>query len=56
MKQEQVAGDEPFGQRHVMVADPNDVLVDIVQAIPADPNWLARQGLQPGSAAADATS
>jgi catechol 2,3-dioxygenase-like lactoylglutathione lyase family enzyme len=37
--------DEPFGQRHVMVADPNDVLVDVVQTIPADPDWLARQGL-----------
>jgi catechol 2,3-dioxygenase-like lactoylglutathione lyase family enzyme len=36
--------DEPFGQRHVMVADPNDVLVDVVQTIPADPDWLARQG------------
>jgi catechol 2,3-dioxygenase-like lactoylglutathione lyase family enzyme len=37
--------DEPFGQRHVMVADPNDVLVDVVQTIPADPDWLARQGM-----------
>jgi catechol 2,3-dioxygenase-like lactoylglutathione lyase family enzyme len=35
--------DEPFGQRHVMVADPNDVLVDVVQPIPVDPDWLARQ-------------
>jgi catechol 2,3-dioxygenase-like lactoylglutathione lyase family enzyme len=48
--------DEPFGQRHVIVADPNDVLVDIVQPIPADPDWLAQQGLQSGAAAADATS
>jgi catechol 2,3-dioxygenase-like lactoylglutathione lyase family enzyme len=48
--------DEPFGQRHVIVADPNDVLVDIVQAIPADPNWLAQHGLLPGAAAADATA
>jgi hypothetical protein len=40
----------------VIVADPNDVLVDVVQAIPADPNWLAQQGLQPGAATADATS
>ena len=37
--------DEPFGQRHVVVADQNDVLVDVVQPIPADPDWLARQGL-----------
>jgi catechol 2,3-dioxygenase-like lactoylglutathione lyase family enzyme len=37
--------DEPFGQRHVMVADPNDVLVDVVQPIPPDPGWLAHQGL-----------
>jgi catechol 2,3-dioxygenase-like lactoylglutathione lyase family enzyme len=37
--------DEPFGQRHVIVADPNDVLVDVVQTIPADPDWLARQGM-----------
>jgi hypothetical protein len=36
--------DEPFGQRHVMVADPNGVLVDVVQPIPADPDWLARHG------------
>jgi hypothetical protein len=48
--------DEPFGQRHVIVADPNDVLVDIVQPIPPDPDWLAQQGLQSGAAAADATS
>jgi catechol 2,3-dioxygenase-like lactoylglutathione lyase family enzyme len=40
--------DEPFGQRHVMVADPNGVLVDVVQPIPADPGWLARHG--PGQA------
>jgi catechol 2,3-dioxygenase-like lactoylglutathione lyase family enzyme len=37
--------DEPFGQRHVMVADPNGVLVDVVQPIPANPDWLSRQGL-----------
>jgi hypothetical protein len=37
--------DEPFGQGHVMVADPNDVLVDVVQPIPVDPDWLARQRL-----------
>jgi hypothetical protein len=37
--------DEPFGQRHVMVADTNGVLVDVVQPIPADPEWLSRQGL-----------
>jgi catechol 2,3-dioxygenase-like lactoylglutathione lyase family enzyme len=36
--------DEPYGQRHVMVADRNDVLVDVVQVIPADPDWLARYG------------
>jgi uncharacterized glyoxalase superfamily protein PhnB len=36
--------DEPFGQRHVMVADTNGVLVDVVQPIPADPDWLSRQG------------
>jgi catechol 2,3-dioxygenase-like lactoylglutathione lyase family enzyme len=47
--------DEPFGQRHVIVADPNDVLVDIVQPIPPDPDWLAQQGLQPGAATAGAT-
>ena len=35
--------DEPFAQRHVMVADPNDVLVDVVQPIPPDPDWLAQQ-------------
>ena len=40
--------DEPFGQRHVMVADPNDVLVDVVQPIPADPDWLARHGPDQG--------
>jgi hypothetical protein len=48
--------DEPFGQRHVIVADLNNVLVDVVQAIPPDPNWLAQQGLQPGAAVGSATS
>lgn len=36
--------DEPYGQRHVIAADPNDILVDIVELIPPDPDWLTRYG------------
>lgn len=35
--------DEVFGQRHVIVADPNNVLVDIITAIEPDPSWLETQ-------------
>jgi catechol 2,3-dioxygenase-like lactoylglutathione lyase family enzyme len=35
--------DEVFGQRHVIVADPNGILIDIITAIDPDPNWLKAQ-------------
>ncbi|MBJ3785877.1 VOC family protein [Devosia sediminis] len=35
--------DELFGQRHVIVADPNGILIDVIQAIDPDPAWLAAQ-------------
>ncbi|SEF32876.1 Glyoxalase/Bleomycin resistance protein/Dioxygenase superfamily protein [Amycolatopsis pretoriensis] len=33
--------DEPWGQRHFYVADPNGVLLDVIEMIPADPEWVA---------------
>jgi catechol 2,3-dioxygenase-like lactoylglutathione lyase family enzyme len=35
--------DEVFGQRHVIVADPNGILIDIITPIDPDPDWLAAQ-------------
>lgn len=35
--------DEVFGQRHVIVADPNGVLIDIIEAIEPDADWLKAQ-------------
>lgn len=35
--------DEVFGQRHVIVSDPNGILIDIITAIDPDPAWLAAQ-------------
>lgn len=35
--------DEVFGQRHIIVADPNGILIDVIQAIDPDPQWLAAQ-------------
>lgn len=35
--------DEVFGQRHVIVADPNGILIDIITPIDPDPEWLAAQ-------------
>jgi catechol 2,3-dioxygenase-like lactoylglutathione lyase family enzyme len=32
--------DEAFGQRHFMVRDPNGILLDVVQPIPASPSFL----------------
>lgn len=37
--------DEPYGQRHVFAADPNGVLIDVIEVIPADPAWLAAHGM-----------
>lgn len=39
----QALRDEPFGQRHVIAADPNGVLLDIITPIEPDPTWLAAQ-------------
>lgn len=36
--------DEVFGQRHVIVADPNGILIDIIQAIEPDADWFKAQG------------
>ena len=36
---------EVWGQRHFMALDPNGLLVDVVQLIPADPAFLAEHGL-----------
>lgn len=35
--------DEVFGQRHVIAADPNGILIDIITPIDPDPEWLAAQ-------------
>lgn len=32
--------DEPFGQRHFIVQDPNGVLIDVIQPIPPDEDFL----------------
>jgi len=33
--------DEVYGQRHFSVADPNGVLLDVIEMIPVDPEWEA---------------
>ncbi|MDQ7806994.1 VOC family protein [Amycolatopsis sp. A133] len=33
--------DEVYGQRHFYVADPNGVLLDVIEMIPVDPDWAA---------------
>lgn len=35
--------DEVFGQRHVIAADPDGILIDIITAIDPDPEWLKAQ-------------
>lgn len=35
--------DEVFGQRHLIAADPNGILIDIITAIEPDPDWLKAQ-------------
>jgi catechol 2,3-dioxygenase-like lactoylglutathione lyase family enzyme len=37
--------DEVWGQRHFMAKDPNGLLVDVVQLIPAAPEFLREHGL-----------
>lgn len=39
----QALRDEVFGQRHVIVADPNGILIDIITPIEPDADWLAAQ-------------
>ncbi|MFD1253650.1 Glyoxalase-like domain protein [Devosia equisanguinis] len=39
--------DEVFGQRHVIVADPNGVLIDVITPIEPDADWLKAQIGQP---------
>jgi catechol 2,3-dioxygenase-like lactoylglutathione lyase family enzyme len=36
--------DEVFGQRHAIFADPNGILIDVIQAIEPDADWLKAQG------------
>jgi catechol 2,3-dioxygenase-like lactoylglutathione lyase family enzyme len=35
---------EPWGQRRFQVAGPDGLLVEILQTVPPDPQWLADQG------------
>jgi uncharacterized glyoxalase superfamily protein PhnB len=42
--------DEPFGQRHFIVRDPNGVMVDVIQPIPPSEAFLAQ--FAPGAAVA----
>jgi len=35
--------DEVFGQRHVIVADPDGILVDVITGIETDADWLKAQ-------------
>jgi len=35
--------DEPFGQRHVIAADPEGILLDLITPIAPDADWLAEQ-------------
>jgi catechol 2,3-dioxygenase-like lactoylglutathione lyase family enzyme len=37
--------DEPWGQRHFFLSDPAGVLIDMIQMIPPDPQWVADHGL-----------
>ena len=37
--------DEVWGQRHFMTKDPNGLLVDVVQLIPPEPEFLREHGL-----------
>jgi uncharacterized glyoxalase superfamily protein PhnB len=37
--------DEPWGQRHFIAADPDGVLIDVVQTIPPPPEWMDAHGL-----------
>lgn len=39
--------DEPWGQRHFVVRDPDGTLVEGVEIITPDPAWLAEHGFQP---------
>jgi uncharacterized glyoxalase superfamily protein PhnB len=32
--------DEVFGQRHFIAADPNGILIDVIEPIEPDPEWL----------------
>ncbi|EHN12689.1 Glyoxalase family protein [Patulibacter medicamentivorans] len=46
--------DEPWGQRHFYVADPDGVLIDVVQQTTPSAAWLAEHAGMAGIAAADA--
>ena len=36
---------EPWGQRRVQVAGPDGLVVELVQPVAPDPDWMAAQGL-----------
>ncbi len=37
--------DEPYGQRHFLCTDPNDILIDVIEATAADDDWLDRYAM-----------
>jgi catechol 2,3-dioxygenase-like lactoylglutathione lyase family enzyme len=37
--------DELWGQRHFMIVDPNGLLVDVIEPIPADEAWYGEHAL-----------
>lgn len=41
----QAVRDEPWGQRHVLLRAPGGAVLDLVQRIDPDPQWLAANGL-----------
>jgi hypothetical protein len=36
---------EPWGQRRVQVAGPDGLVIELVQPVEPDPDWMAAQGL-----------
>lgn len=38
---------EPWGQRRVQVMGPDGLVVEVLQMVPADPDWLAAHGMSP---------
>uniref|UniRef100_UPI0030F910DD VOC family protein n=1 Tax=Nocardioides salarius TaxID=374513 RepID=UPI0030F910DD len=36
---------EPWGQRRMQVAGPDGLVVELIQPVEPDPDWMATQGL-----------